>query len=185
MRETNKAKRAFEDYFAMGPGRSIRKLHERYCRQKDAEASPNPPTARLRTLKTWSAEHNWQDRVAEREKRIADERYEAIIEGSREAGYAFWPKRVEDLNELAQTMFRNLKAVAGTGGFLAALKEYRALLSDIAAEMGERRKGMELSGPRGGPIEIEDIEATRKRRWEEVAELIESAIDLEEESADE
>lgn len=177
MRETNKAKRAFEDFFALGPGRTLAALHKKYT-----EGEQNPPTKSFRWIREWSRKHNWMDRIAERERRIAEERYEAIVEGSREAGYAYWPKRVEDLNELAEKMFDSLTAAGTLSNFLAAMREFRALLEDIAAEMGGRVKRTEVSGPDAGPIEIEDIEATRERRWKEVAGMLENVLDFDEES---
>lgn len=185
MRETNKARQAFEDYFGMGAGRSLRALHEIYCVQKNTEGSPIPPTARLPTLKKWSSAHGWQDRVARREKEIAEAKYAAIVEGSIEAGYAYWPKRVEDLDELARTMYRNLRAAGGPSRFLGALKEYRALLDDIASEMGERVKRTEVSGPDAGPIEVKDIEAVREKRWEGIAGMMPEVVAAESEDPDE
>lgn len=37
------------------------------------------------------------------------------------------------------------------------VKEYRGLLDDIAQEMGERRKGIEVTGQGGGPIKITEV----------------------------
>lgn len=57
MRETPKAAAAFEEYAAMGPSRSLRKLAEK-LHQSSPEASPT-----IETIKVWSREHNWQERV--------------------------------------------------------------------------------------------------------------------------
>ena len=63
--ESPKAHAAFLDYVRMGPGRSLRKLHERYCRQSDVEPpSDLAPTKRLRTLQEWSVRFAWQKRLA-------------------------------------------------------------------------------------------------------------------------
>jgi hypothetical protein len=69
MRETARAKAAFNDYLTLGPGRSLEKLLERY------RTVPNPPTTRLPTLKGWSARFGWQERLAE----IAERERQAIV----------------------------------------------------------------------------------------------------------
>ena len=67
--ETAKAHKGFVDYCEMGAGRSLLKLHRRYT-----ERALEPVTLHLRTLKRWSTEHNWQARVAEYERRAAEQR---------------------------------------------------------------------------------------------------------------
>ncbi len=72
---------ALRDYAAMGAGRSLAKLCERY--QKVSKSSPEqPPTRRLPTLKGWSVKFHWQARILdyvrvkdlEREQRRAERR---------------------------------------------------------------------------------------------------------------
>lgn len=58
-RANPKAEQAFLDYVAMGPGRSLEALRDRY--QSETEPSP---TKRLATLKDWSARYHWQARIA-------------------------------------------------------------------------------------------------------------------------
>jgi hypothetical protein len=49
------------DYFLMGGGRSLSKLHKMYV-----EATSNkPPTKHLRILAGWSTRHHWQARIAQ------------------------------------------------------------------------------------------------------------------------
>ena len=66
MKETPAAQEAFEDYYGMGPERSLPKLHEQYVERDQGGAELCPPTTRLNTLKEWSAKHSWQERVKER-----------------------------------------------------------------------------------------------------------------------
>ena len=148
MRETNKARQAFEDYFALGPNRSLSKLHRMYT-----EVTPeNSPTKHLRTLKMWSTKHDWQSRIAHKEAEIAGAHLQDIIENAPKTGYAIWQNRVHGLDKLAQFID---PLVAIKGLFSPTLvREYRGLLGDIAAEMGERIKGVAISGPDGGPIDI-------------------------------
>lgn len=65
--ETQKSHDALMDYFLMGAGRSLAKLHQKYTK-----AIPNPPTLHIATLKKWSTRYHWQARIA-RQKEIDDE----------------------------------------------------------------------------------------------------------------
>lgn len=57
--ESKKAYQAFCDYRDMGTSRSLRSLHEQYI-----EPSFNNPVTKSRSsLNTWSAQHDWQNRV--------------------------------------------------------------------------------------------------------------------------
>lgn len=133
MKETNKALKGFEDYFQMGPGRSLRKLHAEYQRQTDGK----PPAKMLKTLETWSTKHGWQDRIAQRDKEIADAAMNKIIETATNTGYAVFQKRIHDLGKLAERMFGLLDHGALDPKFI---HEFRGLLADIAAETGGREK---------------------------------------------
>ncbi len=179
MRETQRAKQAFEDYFSMGPGRSLRLLYKQYRVHKDS--ATRPPSRRLATIKQWSSEHNWQARVGEREQELAEAKFEAIKSKAEEAGYAFWPKRVQDLVALAELLLSEIheedkrwlpdvKAI-GMGKFAERvdlvrfnsplIEQFRKTLDDIAAEMGERAKGVVVTGRDGGPIVIDHGAAAR------------------------
>lgn len=131
MKETNKARKAFEDYFNMGPGRSIRKLIQIY----NVPATKKPPTKHFSTLAKWSTTHGWQKRVQQRELEIAEVALEGIKELATRTGYAVFQKRIYDLGKLAQRMYNLLE----TGALQPqVIREFRGLLADIAAEMGER-----------------------------------------------
>lgn len=161
MRETNKARQAFEDYYALGPGRSLRKLVQRY----NKDGTENPPTKHLNTLAKWSKAHNWQERVKGRDEEIARAHLEHLKETATETGYALFYKRIGDLNEIAELLRQEIfteekrwlpdvKQI-GSGEeaervdilrFNAALiREFRGILEDIAAEMGERVKGIDMT----------------------------------------
>jgi hypothetical protein len=130
MRETNKSRSAFEDYYNMGPGRSIQKLHVLYQTQPETR-----PTKHISTLKSWSTKHGWQKRVQQRDLEISEVALESIKELATRTGYAVFQKRIHDLGKLAERMYNLLE-----DGALQpqAIREFRGLLSDIAAEMGER-----------------------------------------------
>jgi len=139
MKETNKARSAFEDYYQMGPGRSLSKLAEVY--QSRPEASP---TRSFRWLKRWSYEHGWQDRVRQRDEEIASAAMDELKEKAVQSGYALFFKRIADLNKLAEDLFENLTAAGKKSQYLSAIREFRALLADIASEMGERPTKLEI-----------------------------------------
>lgn len=58
--ESAKAHAALVDYAALGPGRSLDRLADRYR----TETKARPPTTRRATLAAWSTTYHWQDRVA-------------------------------------------------------------------------------------------------------------------------
>ena len=177
MRETNRAKQAFEDYFNMGARRSLSNLHQIYlvCTPKEAI------TKHLRTLKVWSTTHGWQERIGQRELEIAKAQFDAIKKGAIEAGYAHYPKRVQDLVSLAELLLEEINTenkrwvpdVKSIGSGYSAkvfhitrfnsalIEQFRRTLDDIASEMGERVKSVALTGKDGGPIEIDHGAAAR------------------------
>ncbi len=133
MKETNKARKAFEDYFNMGPGRSIKKLVRFY----NKPTMKSPPTKHFSTLAKWSTNHGWQKRVQQRELEIAEAALEGIKELATRTGYAVFQKRIHDLGKLAERMYGLLE----TGALQPqVIREFRGLLADIAAEMGERER---------------------------------------------
>lgn len=161
MRETNKARQAFDDYFNLGPGRSLRNLHRTYLKAR----TKKPPTKHLRTIGIWSKEHEWQRRIGEREAEIQAAVLEEIKHNATEIGYAIFQKRIHDLNRLGELLLGELldddkrwladvKQI-GSGEYAervdivrfnsALIEQYRKTLDDIASEMGERIKGFEVN----------------------------------------
>lgn len=63
MKESPQALAAWVLYRDMGPTRSLEALHRQY-----PDTTPS-----VRQLKTWSAAHNWQERIMQHEARIAAE----------------------------------------------------------------------------------------------------------------
>lgn len=191
--ESNKARQAFEDYYALGAGRSLAKLAKAY----QSQPKPSPPTKLLSTLKHWSSAFDWPGQVAARDAELAREQFEAMKKAARETGYALIEKRLTDLDKLADLLFEEINTEdkrwlpdvkqIGQGEnaervdivrFNAPLiEQFRKTLDDIAAEMGQRVKGLELTGKDGGPIEVRDIEAIREQRWKQAAGAIEAAKD--------
>jgi hypothetical protein len=67
-------RRAFEDYWAMGEGRSLDRLAETY-RNGDQWGPNKPPCTKRTTLGEWSRRYHWQDRISLRERDLADEEW--------------------------------------------------------------------------------------------------------------
>ena len=62
--ESLRANEALRDYAFMGPGRSLRKLLDKYRRQTDdGSQTGKPPTARWKTISDWSRRFTWQERI--------------------------------------------------------------------------------------------------------------------------
>ena len=182
-RETRRANDALRDYWLMGPGRSLRTLCEVYSQRSVSEASAEaPPTKRARTLFHWSTYYAWQARIDHAKKILDDEIAQAELEARRAevlgSGYALSFERVDSLKSLAELLCDELNEEdkrwlpdvkqIGAGEhaervdivrFNAQLiEQYRRTLDDIAAELGERVKGIDLTTG-GKQIQVVSIEA--------------------------
>ena len=144
MQETQRAKTAYAEYLAMGPGRSLEKLAAGYRKQ----TKPAPPTRLLSTLKKWSRCHSWQARVAAFEQK----QNEALVARS-----------MDDIEKARQESLRLVQA----GKMLVAksMKEgtfradsHQALTELVKLEMAlmgaPLAEKLEHSGPGGGPLEV-------------------------------
>lgn len=178
-RESNRTRAAFEDYYAMGPGRSLTALVAGY--RVRGESDPRPPARRLATVKAWSAAFGWQARIAERDAAAtaaAARAFEAERQAALQSGFAVLHRRVDALNALAELLQgevldatkRWLADAKWIGGFESGsrvelerfnaplIEQFRGALSDIAAELGARVKGVEVVGKGGGPVQVSVIE---------------------------
>ena len=137
--ETTKGHAAFIDYALMGPGRSLRKLCDRYRGQKDGEpGAEKPPTTRVATLEEWSAKHEWQKRIAawdkERqqvEQAHIDTRRRALLEANWETGEALRGLAADILAQAPNFLKTTRKLVKGHEG--QPDREVITLGIDIAA----------------------------------------------------
>ncbi len=199
MRETARAKTAYADYLAMGPGRSLEKLLAVYLQRRQGGGEATVPARRLRTLEQWSASFGWQARlleIANREAREAEEKQRAHIRSIMETGYALPHERVKALQELGTVIFgemlersgRWLRDVKQIGSGETAqvidierfnapgIEQFRGILDDVAKEMGQRVKRTELTGKDGGPIEVDETAGlTDRDRAMRIAAILESA----------
>jgi hypothetical protein len=163
MQETPKAADAYRRYVALGPTRSLEQLARAICR----EYPERRPATVLVVLKRWSAAHDWQGRLGGLvQATVADaefaerERIRQILT----SGYALQHERVARLGQIAELLYGDL-----TGGKLwlddfksagkvlmpierpnaAWVSQFRGLLDDIAAEVGQRRPPKEEHGSDG------------------------------------
>ena len=187
MIESVRARQAWADYLGLGPDRSLAKLLERY-----QSASGSFPTKRLSTLKSWSVAFVWQARltaIADQAAKEAEESEAVYRRDALETGFALAHERVRVLKQLARQLFDELtvggrlwlsepkQVGAGQTAMIehfnaAEIEQFRGLLADIAKEKGERKDIQELSGPHGGPIEINGGDPR-----EELARRIQSIVD--------
>ena len=71
MKETPAAQEGFEDYYGLGPERSIEKLVGLYTERK--QNGEEVPTTTRSTVARWSTDHNWQKRIIDRVEQDAAE----------------------------------------------------------------------------------------------------------------
>lgn len=155
--ESNQAIIACNDYLRMGIGRSLAKLIARY-----RVATEAIPTKRIATLKTWSVVYDWQERAADYDKAIDEEktaRVEARRKAIMDAGLALDYERVNELNELYERLklelvknglyYTDIK-LAANGDRVAVevfnkalIESLRAVLDDFAKETGGRKQKSE------------------------------------------
>jgi hypothetical protein len=131
VRETERAIRAYTDYLAMGPERSLRALADTYC-----ASTGDVPTRSLPTLKHWNEDHAWQVRIA---GQLALEREEAEAAVRRERAEVFGSGLALDFNRVKAFSRIASKALA-------------ALSSADFGLIRETRAGKDVAGK---PVRIE------------------------------
>jgi hypothetical protein len=122
--ETAKAHAAFLDYVLMGPGRSLKKLCEKYRGWIEGGSRvEKPPTRRLATLETWSTKYDWQARLAafneerdRREQEAWEARRKAVRQADWEAGEALRDLAADILAETPNFLKTTRRLVKGKGG---------------------------------------------------------------------
>jgi hypothetical protein len=140
MKESAQALRAFSDYLAQTPPRSLDRLIERYR----SGTEPDPPTRRITTLKEWSTEHRWQERVLEHERQIAQEAAKKARQQRLQVARAARGKGVEALALLAPPELAKLPSA------LVRVLEYADTCE--RKDLGEPDQRVALEGKDGVPI---------------------------------
>lgn len=162
----------FQRYLYLGPARSLIAVYRAEAKSEKSAAerarARNVPGAWFAAVKRW----NWHARAnafddAERKRR--DELYAARADEILQSGFAQRFIRIAELNRLAELLQTELytedkrwlpdvKQIGG-GDFAervdivrfnaAVVEQYRETLEDIAIEMGERVRGVKVSGSLG------------------------------------
>ncbi|MBK9944369.1 MAG: hypothetical protein IPP13_22445 [Kouleothrix sp.] len=161
--ESPQAHQALHDYALLGPGRSLTGLYRTYteCTPGSTDLSP-APTRQLRTLKRWSSEDSWQERIA---------RYDALLlEREREDHERRWVKRREAEREETWQLAQELRA--------KAKEMLKFPLADVEHVTAQRR------GANG--VQQVDMTVIKAARWalRDIAALGETAAKLARLSAD-
>lgn len=121
--ESKKGNAALHDYYLMGKGRSLEKLLKSY-----QNATNEPPTRRIKSLKDWSRFFAWQERIAA-QTRLDDA-----------ARRAKWEERQEEIREADYQQAGQLRKLVDD-----ALKEAPAFL---------RQRRRIVKGENGQPDQI-------------------------------
>lgn len=178
--ESASAVQACNDWLRMGAGRSLRELVDNYLQQTTFKRSFKPPTTKYGTIRDWSGKFNWSDRASEYdstwEERKNEEREQVF---DHELALDF--ERVRELKRLASFLEAQIYETGEEGDFhnvwlpdvkqigsgelayrvdierfnSALISEYRAVLDDIAKEVGGRAKKTEVTGKDGGKMQHE------------------------------
>ena len=140
--------KAFEEYYALGEGRSLSKLHDHLSR-KYPKSSPSYPT-----LKNWSKSGSWQDRVLLRDN--------AVREGLQEAASAVVVEA--KINELAQlsTAYNEIEAVKPL--IINTLQSKKA--AKIVPESTQELASLYNALSRLDSVQVKIVETVRKIRGE-------------------
>lgn len=145
LRETNKAHSAFLAYAAMGPSRSLDKL----CAQMGAK----PGYARV--LYEWSRKHHWQRRVreydveaAQEELRQADKELRKMNDRHAQTAMSAQVTALEYV--MWQIKNKKLSSLAA----VTMLKDFFKLERDARGATSDHTR-VEVSGPAGGPVELD------------------------------
>lgn len=165
----------FERYRLLGPDRSLLAAYNDWRIEKGREKATGCPGSWSRARDRWT----WVQRAQVWDEHVASE-VAARVEAQRieilSSGFAQQHERVRALKGLATLLLEELqeedkrwlpdvKAIGSSqeGTFervdivrfnAALVKEAREALGDIAEEMGERVKGLQVTGKDGGPLDV-------------------------------
>ena len=161
--QTAQQLRAFDDYFQMGFGRSVRRLYEKYM--ADLAAGTAPPCRTERQLERWCSVFNWVDGCAKREAEdIAEQRHKTQQRTGRVRDRILRALEI-DASAFAQTIFANVGEDGAVGAPViirdaASLEKMMALFFKMGEEpLAERR---EITGVKDGPpIGVSWLDAVR------------------------
>ena len=177
--DTRKSYPALCDYLRMGAGRSLAKLHDQYRHQSGTE---EPPTRRMRTLKRWSSDHDWQERAADYDEKVDAWKEEQARE-TMQQGLALAHHRVDKLKRIFDQLEIELQEgalwlddVKGIGSSehgsyrevnirrynSSMISDLRGLLDDLAKETGGRVQRQDITS-RGKAVTSVSVNVVQRR----------------------
>lgn len=139
---------AFEDYWTLGPDRSLTKLWTKYLADK-AEGKPIP-TRHLCTLKEWSARERWQSRIADR----IHEDGEKARNAARERALRVRMDMLAGLDEGGRRFLERMRSGdVNLISDMGDLQQFAKLFFALAGEPLVDRT--EVTGAGGAPLQVE------------------------------
>lgn len=153
MGESAAAIRAYQDYLAQEPPRSLERLAQMY--KRGPEGAPSPPTRKLRTLKEWSRRFAWQERVQAYEREQAARAEQRLAERRQQARDARLGIAAQVMSESYRQFIE--KARAGHITPYAALQAMQLAFETQRKDMGEPDSRIAVGGPAGDAITVRVI----------------------------
>lgn len=148
-KETAKAYAAFVEYCALGPARSLEKLAALY-------QTRTKPVPGISTIKLWSTQHNWQERVKQYDAERAEEKRIARERAREEAEERHAREAQEEQAAAREVLLR--KAKEDEIGTFAAVQWLKNSREDERKALGmdesTTKTKLEIAGKDGGPITI-------------------------------
>lgn len=166
MRETPKASAAYNYYAAMGPYRSMKKLHE------SLQTDWNGKVPTLRRIEEWSARHGWQERVKEYDRERAEEkrkeREERIVDVNK--------KQLDAGDELLPLAIQQIKALIEAEKFgsqaVVSLLQTAVQMQRIALGADKVEEEKQTTAPIQLIIELDNTPTTLPKRLEPQTKVI-------------
>lgn len=141
---TTRVIRAYQDYFDLGEGRSLKKLHEMYVQMDEIHGEGTAPTTSYGTLMQWSNKWQWQLQIRIDSGQIYQQRKQKRFDA------------VEAINERQSQASRILQNIA------------MRRLQKLVNEKGElTEEGMEISPSEARRMLLEGAKLERQLATEE------------------
>lgn len=158
-KETTKAAQAFADYVALGPRRSLRALAELYVDRGYAKSIPT----QLATLKRWSTEHRWQDRIAQA---VTDRTMDLLAEAAEYDAQAFLATSREYWRRIQNAGIENM-SLADVHDLRGQVRAVSTKGGGVTVNVTILQEAERLAAELGIPSEdlIRDAEAIAKAAW--------------------
>ncbi len=175
--ESPKSKKAYLDFLALGPSRTLKMLLDRYRDPALYSQTPRtenyPPTRQMKKLQIWSVAFKWHERInhvhESQIETIVREEERQLLDTMKEK-YASRADRVQALSKIAVLLMtrvenegietvivkqvgagKNTQMVEERQVDVNLISSLRGVLGDLAAETGGRAKRV-IAENQGGPL---------------------------------